>query len=64
MAYEKVMLYGLPVVAKRLVNYSNIDATLSREIFIRSALVEGEWRQSIGSSNKTVIVARGRRTRT
>ena len=43
MAYEKVMLYGLPVVAKRLVNYSNIDATLSREIFIRSALVEGEW---------------------
>ncbi|MGC9421549.1 ATP-dependent RNA helicase HrpA [Vibrio sp.] len=43
MAYEKVMLYGIPIVAKRLVNYGNIDATLSREIFIRSALVEGDW---------------------
>ncbi|WP_428774324.1 ATP-dependent RNA helicase HrpA [Vibrio sp.] len=43
MAYEKVMLYGVPIVAKRLVNYSAIDPVLSREIFIRSALVEGEW---------------------
>ncbi|QXO18789.1 ATP-dependent RNA helicase HrpA [Vibrio ostreae] len=43
MAYEKVMLYGIPIVPKRLVNYGNIDAPLSREIFIRSALVEGEW---------------------
>lgn len=43
MAYEKVMLYGMPIVAKRLVNYGNIDAALSREIFIRSALVEGDW---------------------
>ncbi|EKO3989027.1 ATP-dependent RNA helicase HrpA, partial [Vibrio fluvialis] len=43
MAYEKVMLYGVPIVPKRLVNYGNIDAPLSREIFIRSALVEGEW---------------------
>lgn len=42
-AYEKVMLYGIPIVAKRLVNYGHIDATLSREIFIRSALVEGDW---------------------
>ncbi|WP_196387135.1 ATP-dependent RNA helicase HrpA [Vibrio cidicii] len=43
MAYEKVMLYGIPIVPKRLVNYGNIDAAVSREIFIRSALVEGEW---------------------
>ncbi|MDW6093024.1 ATP-dependent RNA helicase HrpA [Vibrio rhizosphaerae] len=43
MAYEKVTLFGVPIVAKRLVNYGTIDATLSREIFIRSALVEGEW---------------------
>jgi ATP-dependent helicase HrpA len=43
MAYEKVMLYGIPIVAKRLVNYGNIDPVLSRELFIRSALVEGEW---------------------
>lgn len=43
MAYEKVTLYGVSIVAKRLVNYGHIDPPLSREIFIRSALVEGEW---------------------
>lgn len=43
MAYEKVMLYGIPIVPKRLVNYGTIDPVLSREIFIRSALVEGDW---------------------
>ncbi|PNH87155.1 ATP-dependent RNA helicase HrpA [Vibrio diazotrophicus] len=43
MAYEKVMIYGIAIVPKRLVNYGNIDPVLSREIFIRSALVEGEW---------------------
>ncbi|WP_083784389.1 ATP-dependent RNA helicase HrpA [Photobacterium sp. SKA34] len=42
-AFERVTLYGIPVVAKRKVNYGNIDPTLSREIFIRSALVEGDW---------------------
>ncbi|WGE66447.1 ATP-dependent RNA helicase HrpA [Actinobacillus equuli subsp. haemolyticus] len=43
MAYEKVSLYGIPVVANRLVNYGSIDPTVSREIFIRSAMVEGDW---------------------
>ncbi|WP_165311309.1 ATP-dependent RNA helicase HrpA [Vibrio ziniensis] len=43
MAYEKVMIYGIAIVPNRLVNYGNIDPVLSREIFIRSALVEGEW---------------------
>jgi len=42
-AFEKVTLYGIPVVAKRKVNYGAIDAQLSRDIFIRSALVEGDW---------------------
>ena len=42
-AFEKVMLYGIPIVAKRKVNYGMIDVVLSREIFIRSALVEGDW---------------------
>ena len=43
MAHEKVMLYGIPIVPKRTINYGNIDAVISREIFIRSALVEGDW---------------------
>lgn len=43
MAHEKVMLYGIPIVPKRTINYGSIDPVVSREIFIRSALVEGEW---------------------
>ncbi len=43
MASEKVTLYGLPIVAARKVNYGTIDPTLSRELFIRHALVEGDW---------------------
>ncbi|CZF79284.1 ATP-dependent RNA helicase HrpB [Grimontia marina] len=42
-AFEKVMLYGIPIVPKRKVNYGSIDSVVSREIFIRSALVEGDW---------------------
>ena len=42
-ADEKVMLYGVPIVAARPVNYGSIDPTVSREIFIQSALVEGDW---------------------
>ncbi|MEU5465321.1 ATP-dependent RNA helicase HrpA [Streptomyces althioticus] len=44
LAYEKVTLYGVPIVAQRKVNYGRIDAELSRELFIRNALVEGDWR--------------------
>ncbi|MFF5252259.1 ATP-dependent RNA helicase HrpA [Streptomyces leeuwenhoekii] len=44
MAYEKVTLYGVPIVAQRKVNYGRIDPEASRELFIRHALVEGDWR--------------------
>ncbi|MEU6352199.1 ATP-dependent RNA helicase HrpA [Streptomyces sp. NPDC047072] len=44
MAYEKVTLYGVPIVADRKVNYGRIDPEVSRELFIRNALVEGDWR--------------------
>ncbi|WP_326729296.1 ATP-dependent RNA helicase HrpA [Streptomyces phaeochromogenes] len=44
MAYEKVTLYGVPIVAQRKVNYGRIDQEASRELFIRNALVEGDWR--------------------
>lgn len=42
-ADEKVTLYGVPIIAARPVNYGAIDPTVSREIFIQSALVEGDW---------------------
>ncbi|WP_461014317.1 ATP-dependent RNA helicase HrpA [Streptomyces daliensis] len=44
MAYERVTLYGVPVVAQRKVNYGRIDPETSRDLFIRNALVEGDWR--------------------
>jgi ATP-dependent helicase HrpA len=44
MAKEKVTLYGVPIVASRPVTYGRIDPELSRALFIRHALVQGEWR--------------------
>lgn len=43
MAFEKVMLYGLPIVPRRRVQYGRIDPVVARELFIRHALVEGDW---------------------
>ncbi|WP_028061812.1 ATP-dependent RNA helicase HrpA [Candidatus Solirubrobacter pratensis] len=42
-ATERVTLYGLPIVAGRTVAYGRIDAEVSRDVFIRRGLVEGEW---------------------
>ncbi len=42
-ATERATLYGLPIVTDRTVQYGRIDPLLSRELFIRRALVEGEW---------------------
>ncbi len=42
-ALEKVTLYGVPIVAGRKVNYGRIEPELCRELFIRHALVQGEW---------------------
>ncbi|RVW03536.1 ATP-dependent RNA helicase HrpA [Rhodococcus spongiicola] len=44
MAYERVTLYGVPLVTGRPVTYGSIDPNASRELFIRHALVQGEWR--------------------
>ncbi|MFF3291939.1 ATP-dependent RNA helicase HrpA [Streptomyces sp. NPDC003023] len=44
MAYEKVTLYGVPIISGRKVNYGRIDPETSRDLFIRNALVEGDWR--------------------
>ncbi|MHA7219956.1 ATP-dependent RNA helicase HrpA [Arthrobacter sp. MDT1-48-3] len=44
MAYEKVTLYGVPIVPQRRINYGRIDREVARELFIRHALVEGDWK--------------------
>lgn len=43
MARERVTLYGVPLVADRLVSYGKVDPQLARELFIRHALVQREW---------------------
>ncbi|KAB2927904.1 MAG: ATP-dependent RNA helicase HrpA [Candidatus Contendobacter sp.] len=42
-ATERVTLYGLPIIAGRRVNYGPLDPALARGIFIRQALVEGDF---------------------
>jgi ATP-dependent helicase HrpA len=43
-ASEKVTLYGVPLVADRTVTLGRIDPEGARELFIRHALVDREWR--------------------
>lgn len=43
LATERVTLYGVPLVAARTVQYGRINPEESRDLFIRHALVEGDW---------------------
>ena len=42
-ALERATLYGIVVYSGRRVNFGRVDAPAAREIFIREALVNGEW---------------------
>jgi ATP-dependent helicase HrpA len=42
-ALERGTLYGIVIYNNRRVNFGNVDAAAAREIFIREALVAGEW---------------------
>lgn len=42
-AYERATLYGLVVYSQRRISYGKIDPQGARDIFIRQALVEGDW---------------------
>ncbi|GAA2006751.1 ATP-dependent RNA helicase HrpA [Microbacterium ulmi] len=42
-AYEKVTLFGVEIIARRRVQLARFDRPLARELFVRHALVEGEW---------------------
>jgi ATP-dependent helicase HrpA len=56
-ANETVTLYGLPLVTDRPVLYSHVDPAAARELFIRSALVGGEWdtRHEFDAHNRELI---------
>ena len=42
-ALERATLYGIVIYSNRKVNFGRVDTPAAREIFIRQALVEGEW---------------------
>jgi ATP-dependent helicase HrpA len=42
-ALERATLYGIVVYSNRRVNFGNVDPAAARDIFIREALVNGDW---------------------
>jgi ATP-dependent helicase HrpA len=56
-AYERVMLFGVPIVVSRRMQYSRLDMKLGRELFIRHALVQGEWdsKQAFDRANRELL---------
>jgi ATP-dependent RNA helicase HrpA len=56
-ALERGVLYGLPVYINRRVNYGPLDPERAREIFIRQALVEGDFetRASFFQHNRRLV---------
>jgi len=42
-AFERVTLFGLPIVARRKVQLGRVDPAEARELFLRHALIEGDW---------------------
>jgi ATP-dependent helicase HrpA len=56
-AYERVMLFGVPIVVSRRMQYSRIDESLCRDLFIRHALVHGEWdsKQQFERANQQLL---------
>jgi ATP-dependent helicase HrpA len=57
-ANERLTLFGLPIVVDRKMQYSKIDSMLCRELFIRHALVQGEWdsQQQFDRENKALLI--------
>ncbi|MEG2386757.1 MAG: DUF3418 domain-containing protein, partial [Aurantimicrobium sp.] len=55
-AYERVTLFGVTLVVHRRMQYSRVDPELCRELFIRHALVDGEWdsKQAFDRSNRAL----------
>ncbi|HZZ97276.1 MAG TPA: ATP-dependent RNA helicase HrpA [Jatrophihabitantaceae bacterium] len=59
MGYERVTLYGLPLIARRRVGYAIVEPEVARDLFIRHALVEGDWqtRHRFFGANEALIAA-------
>ena len=44
MVHEKALMLGLPIITDRRVNLGRINPGEARQMFIRKALIEGDWR--------------------
>ena len=57
-AYERVTLYGVPIVSQRRVQLSRFDEAHARELFIRHALVDGDWdsQQAFDRANRQLRI--------
>ena len=47
-ALERATLYGLVVYSGRRINFGRVDPVAAREVFIREALVAGNWDTQLG----------------
>ena len=56
-AVERVTLHGVPIVVGRDVDLGRIDPELARELFLRHALVEGDWdsRHAFFAANRALL---------
>ena len=56
-AVERVTLHGIPIVVGRNVDLGRIDPELARELFLRHALVEGDWdtRHTFFAANRALL---------
>ncbi len=48
---ERVSLFGLPIVAGRTIGLDRVDRAAARAMFIRHALVEGDWHDAATRSS-------------
>ncbi len=56
-ALERATLYGIVIYSNRRVNFGNVDPAAARDIFIREALVAGEWETRlpfVAANRKTI----------
>ena len=56
-ALERATLYGIVIYANRKVDFGTVDPVAAREIFIREALVAGEWETSLpfAAANRKLV---------
>ena len=45
LAYDRMSLYGVPLISDARINYGRIDREAARDLFIRHALIEGDWNE-------------------